>query len=198
VAETLYLPSDTPALANQTDGVPTITTAVSVVVSVPGTISHCRFYATTGAASSVGSHYQIAAWEVTADDNTPAGTLLSSSALIPVASITPGAWNQFAFPAPIAVLPGHLYRIGMWNDAARYVFTANFYNGHDQVSTGGHMTAFHNGDNPTGLGTQNQNVFNISGGLTYPFNTTAANYWIDPVFNPAGSADQGSFLPFFD
>jgi hypothetical protein len=204
--ETLWLPSDKPGpgdYLDATDGVPTIATGTSFDVTAPGVISAVRFFATTNARTGGGS-YVVNLHEVTADDNTPAGTLLSSSAAIPASSFVNGTWNEIPLTTPVNVQPGHVYRVSMYSGTSgRYVATLNYFSfGTDHFSAGGHVRAWHNGNNPDGTGTVNNGVFTIGGGspTDMPYHTTGANYWVDPVYAPSGGApayNATQFLPFF-
>src|SRR6185369_5669776 len=134
-------------------------------------------------------------------------TVLSSSPAIPASSFVNGVWNEIPLTTPVTVQPGHLYRASLYTDTSgRYVATNNDFNfGTDHFSAAGHVKAWHNGDNPTGLGTANNGVFTIGGGAgptTYPYHTTGANYWIDPVYAigstpPPPSFDPTQFFPYF-
>lgn len=184
--ETLWLPTDGPSggdFLDASDGVPNIATGVSFTVSQSGTVSAIRFFATTNA-STGGGNYQVNLHEVTADDNTPAGTLLGSSTAVAASNVVNGAWNEFPLITPVTVQPGHVYRASLYSGTSgRYVATLNYFVGVDHTSAGGHITAHHSGDNPVGFGSVNNGVFTIGGGspTDMPFHTTGANYWIDPV-----------------
>jgi len=205
--ESLWLPTDGPGAGDfldGSDGVPTIATGVSFTVTATGTISAVRFFATANAATG-GGNYTVNLFEVTADDNTPASTLLGSSVSVPSTSIVSGAWNELPLTSPVTVQPGHLYRASLHSGTSgRYVATNNYFNfGTDHFSAGGHVRAWHNGDNPTGLGTANNGVFTIAADdpHMYPFHTTGANYWIDVVYKLGGGGapafDASRMLLFF-
>ena len=205
--ETLWLPTDGPSggdFLDSSDGTPTIATGTSFTVSATGTCSAIRFYATTNAASG-GGNYQVNLHEVTADDNTPAGTLLASSTSVAATNIVNGAWNEFPLTVPVTLNTGHVYRASVYSGTSgRYVATTNYFNGSDHSSAGGHMTAWHTGNNPVGFGSVNNGVFIQGGGSAtdMPFHVgSAANYWVDPVVNFSGGGpppfDATKFLSFF-
>lgn len=161
--------SQTPALPDNSDGSPGITTATTVVFAEDGVVSGVRFYATT----TVGGTYTGALWEVT-DNDAGTGTLLASK----TAGVTPtgGTWNTITFDTPVSVTAGTPYRTGLFSGAGRYVATVGFFS---SGLTNGDITApAHNG--AAGPYTVFQGTFVINAALTYPTSTSgSASYFVD-------------------
>lgn len=174
--------TETPSLADQSDGTPGITTATTLRFAVAGQIVAVRFYAT----ATVGGTYTAQVYEVTSGDPPGGGTLLASKALgsAPAA----GDWNAIALDTPVTVTPSTvLYRVGVHNDAGRYVTTQNFFSA-DLVN--GAITADADQDNPVGLGTQRQGTFEVNAAPAYPTDfSNASNYFVDVVFAQSATAD---------
>lgn len=174
--------TQTPALTNQSDGAPGITTATTERFGVVGTITGVRFYAT----DTVGGTYTALGWRVdAADDPSPAGTELARK--VAGTAPTPGTWNVIAFDPEdyITVTPDTvLYRAGLHNSDGRYVATTSFFTS-DLVN--GDITADANGDDPVLLGSLRQGTFAINAAATYP--SGAGNgtcYFVEFEFTPGG------------
>lgn len=174
--------TQTPALTNQSDGAPGITTATTERFGVVGTITGVRFYATT----TVGGTYTALGWQVdAADDPSPAGTELARK--VAGTAPNPGAWNVISFDPEdyITVTPDTvLYRAGLHNSDGRYVATTSFFTS-DLVN--GDITADANGDDPVLLGSLRQGTFAINAAATYP--SGAGNgtcYFVEFEFTPGG------------
>lgn len=172
--------SQTPSATNESDGAPGIVTATTVRFAQAGNITHVRFYATT----TVGGTYSVGVWEVTAPDSDApgAGTLLQSTA---APTPTSGTWNTVELPAPVPVVSGKLYRVGLFNNQGRYVVTGGFFTT-DLVN--GDITADQTSDDPVGLGTMYQGSYVVAGSLSYPTESfNASNYFVDVVYQVGGS-----------
>lgn len=161
--------SQTPALPDNSDGTPGITTATTIVFAEDGTVSGVRFYAT----STVGGTYTGALWEVT-DNDAGTGTLLASK----TAGVTPtgGTWNTITFDTPVSVTAGTPYRTGLFSGAGRYVATSGFFS--SGLTNGDISAPAHNG--AAGPYTVFQGTFIINAALTYPTSTAgSASYFVD-------------------
>lgn len=167
-----------------------ITTATAFTVSAPGTVSAIRFFSTT----TVGGTYTAQLWEATAADNPPpgAGTLLASKAV--VGTPAAGQWVTVALDAPVAVVPGQLYKAALYSSEGRYVSTANLFLTGGGGIVNGPLTGPEDGSNPTGLGTLAQGSFTTGGPAAYPdtsFND--AGYFVDVVFELATAQGVAAF-----
>jgi hypothetical protein len=171
--------SQTPAIADASDGTPGITTATTVRFAQAGTVTGIRFYATT----TVSGTYTGLLYQVDAADITPAGTLLASKTL--ASAPTGGTWNTVTFDTPVSVATATLYRACIFSGAGRYVATTSFFTS-DLIN--GDITADANGDDPILLGSLRQGAFAINASATYP--SSAGNgtcYFVDVEFT-AGAA----------
>jgi hypothetical protein len=174
--------SQLPVTANGSDGAPGIVTATTLIFAVPGTISGVRFFASNAALSGT---WTVLVWEVTVSDGggAGAGTLLSSQSFS-AAGITGNNWNVVALSSPVSVVTNKLYRIGLWTPQW-YVATNSFF-GTDLIN--GDIKAPHNGDDPIGLGSNNQGSFAISATPIYPQQAFSAScYFIDVTFDAGGA-----------
>jgi hypothetical protein len=183
VSESLFT-AQTPALPENTDGAPGITTATTLRFATAGSISAVRFFAST----SVGGTYVGLVWRVTSSDagSAGSGTLLASKTL--GTTPTGGTWNNITLDTPVSVVTNTLYRIGLFN-TSRYVASTNFFAA-DVIN--GNVTADQNTDNPVGLGTLAQGTFviDVTPG-TYPTQGGGGNgtcYFVDVLFDAAGGS----------
>lgn len=172
--ETIGLPD------NSDGGAAGITTAVTVQLQSAGSITGVQYRAPNTATGT----WMIALWEVTATDDTPAGTLLTSKTV----AVTPGVFQDLLFDAPVAITPlTKLYRVGVWNSQGRYVATLGVFSGFDITSPGGFIKAWHNGDDTVGLGSIRNGSFKDNAALSYPALGGGAWYGMGPIFEPAGA-----------
>lgn len=166
----------TPESADNSDGTPGITSAVTVVFAGDGVVAGVRIFTTT----TVGGTYTGALWQVTASDP-GTGTLLASKVY---AGATPagGAWLDIAFDDPVPVTAGTAYRAGVHNSEGRYVATLGFF---DEALTNGDISApAHNGT--AGGFTVSQGVFRIDAAIGYPNSPGGGqtNYFADVSLTP--------------
>lgn len=177
--------SQTPTLADNSDGTPGITSAVTVVFAEDGFVNGVRIYTTT----TVGGTYTGALWQVTASDP-GTGTLLASKVY---SGSTPagGAWLDITFDTPVAVTAGVAYRAGVHNSQGRYVATLSFFG---SALVNGDITApAHNGT--AGGFTVSQGTFRIDAAIGYPNSPGGGgtNYFADVDFTAAtGSTGSGT------
>lgn len=178
--------TETPSSGDLSDGTPGITTATSLTFAHAGQITAVRFYST----ATVSGTYTAGVWEVTSGDDTSSGTgtLLTSETLSTVPNA--GEWTAIPLTSPVDVATGTLYRIGVHNDAGRYVATSSFGSFVSGGLTTGDLTAPADGTSPTGLGRLNQGTFTIDAALAYPqqmFNQ--ACYFVDALFSAGAATD---------
>jgi hypothetical protein len=150
--------SQTPSSADNSDGTPGITSAVTVVFAEDGFVNGVRVFTTT----TVGGTYTGGFWQVTASDP-GTGTSLASKVY---SGSTPagGTWLDIAFDDPVPVTAGVAYRAGVHNSEGRYVATLGFFG---SPLTNGDITApAHNGT--AGAFTVSQGVFRIDASPGYP------------------------------
>lgn len=171
--------TQTPASTNVSEGAPGVTVATTVWFSKAGTISGGRFFAPT----TVTGTFQLALWQVTADDS-PAGsgtgTLLGTATF---GTLTPGAWNSVSFASPIAVTANTAYRIGVRTSDGRYTATSLFFSSSQLVNAG--ITAQATGTNPTGIGPLDNGSY-ATNTTSYPNLTyNGGSYFVDPTWTAA-------------
>lgn len=179
MAESLFT-SQTPD-SSFSDGAPGITTSTTLHFVVDGTITHVRFYASSGVLTGT---WTGAVWQVTGDDtgNAGTGTLLGSKG-VSAAGISASAWNTIALDTPISVTADTLYRVGL-HTPAWYVASNNFFAA--SGLTNGNILA------DVRSSSRHQGAFVINAALTYPTAVgSSANYFIDVVFEAAGGAAPG-------
>lgn len=170
----------TPALPDQSDGTPGISTATTMQFAVSGSVTGIRFYATT----TVGGTYTAELWLCTgADDVTPTGTLLQTTS-VGAGSITAGTWNDIPFAGSQAVATNQLYRCVIHNNQGRYVATSGFF--FAAGLTNGDITAYQSGTdpNPPGLGGMRNGNFVINAAAgNYPTQSSNSTcYFVDVLF----------------
>jgi hypothetical protein len=182
-AESLFT-SQTPALADNSDGTPGITVGTTIKFATAGQVSAARFYAT----STVSGTYTVGLWRVDTSDP-GGGTLLASKTMS--GSPTGGTWNTVAFDTPVSVTATDVYRIGVFSSAGRYVATTGYapFATSGPGLTNGNLYAPANNANPVGALTVSQGVFRIDSSFDYP-NTSGngSNYFADLVYETAGAS----------
>lgn len=171
----------TPALPDNSDGTPGITTATSVAFDVGGLVNGIRFYSTT----TVSGTYIGALWEITReDDGAGTGTLLASKTM--GGSPAGGGWNTITFDTPVTVTVGKTYRAGLFNDAGRYVATSGFF---ASPLTNGDIIAPEHNSALLG-GALWQGTFTINAALSYPTSSAgSASYFVDVDFSAVAVVD---------
>lgn len=182
MTESLFT-TETPALPDNSDGTPGITTAVNLKFAVPGTVN-VRWYCTTNA----GGTWTGLVWRKdSGDPNSSGGTLVDSDTFpgTPVG----GAWNRIVLGAPVN--DTDFYTVGVHNTQGRYVATTSFPaygSGQGGVtSAGGNVHAVENLTGFPGGGQMYQGLFGIASTPAYPDSGgTATNYFIDVEFTPDG------------
>lgn len=183
----------TPALPNQSDGTPGISTATTMQFAVAGSVTGIRFYAT----STVGGTYTAELWLCTgADDVTPGGTLLKTAS-VGSGSITPGTWNDIPFASSQAISTTQLYRCVIHNTDGRYVATSGFF--FAAGLTNGDITAYQSGTdpNPPGLGGMRNGSFTINAAAgNYPSSSSNSTcYFVDVLFTADSTIDGTAAAP---
>lgn len=182
MTESLFT-TETPALPDNSDGTPGITTAVNLKFAVPGTVN-VRWYCTTNA----GGTWTGLVWRKTnSDPDTGGGALVDSAAFS--GTPTGGAWNRIVLGA--AVNDTDYYTVGVHNDQGRYVATTHFAaydsGGGGLTSASGNVHAVENGTAFPSGGTMFQGLFQIDASPAYPGQSgNGSNYFIDVEFTPDG------------
>lgn len=181
MTDRLWTGGETIGLPNNSDGgAAGITTAITTQFLSAGNVTGIQYRAPDTATGT----WMIAMWEVTATDDTPAGTLLASKTV----TVSPGVFQDLLFDTPVAIVPTtKVYRFGVWNSQGRYVATLGVFSGFDITSPGGFIKAWHNGDDTVGLGSIRNGSFKDNAALTYPALGGGAWYGMGPVFEPAGA-----------
>lgn len=150
----------TPALGDEADGSTAYAMGTRFITSAPGVVTHGRWrFPTTIPSPTV--PVQIGLYDA-------AGPTLIGSAEFPL-NPTLGAWNQVAFPSPIAISPGNTYAVVVWTPL-RYTATPSYA----WPATAGRLTA----DPANGWLAANV------GALAFPTtqSANAASYFADVVF----------------
>jgi hypothetical protein len=166
--------SQTPSSTNNSDGTPGITSGMTVSFDEDGDVHGVRIFTTT----TVSGTYTGLFYQVTSSDP-GTGTLLASEVY---AGSTPtgGAWLDIVFDTPVAVTAGVAYRVGVHNDAGRYVATLDDFDA--GKSNDGINAPAHNGT--VGGFTVSQGVFRIDASPGYPNSPGGGgtNYFVDVDF----------------
>jgi hypothetical protein len=175
--------SQTPAIADASDGTPGITTGTTMVFAEDGTVTGVRFYAT----STVSGTYTAGLWTVDSSD-AGTGTLLASKTM--GGAPTGGTWNTVTFDTPVSVTTGVAYRVGIFSGAGRYVATVAFaeFAGGSGGLTNGDIFAPPNNDNPVGAIVIKQGVFLIDAAFGYPTGGSGGTcYFVDVEYTAGAS-----------
>jgi hypothetical protein len=183
MSESLFT-SQTPVVADASDGAPGITMGTSLIFADDGEITHVRFYAT----ATVSGTYTALVYEVTGNDEGAGGTGTLLASKVAGVAPTPGAWNTIELDTPVPVVTTELYRVAVHNTAGRYVATNSLF---ASPIVNGNITGPQNGADPVGLGSMAQGTFTIDAAPSYPRQVgTAAAYFIDVVY-----AAEGALVP---
>lgn len=162
---TVFLPSESPAVASANDGQP-IELGMKFRPLVNGEVTGVRFY--KGAANT-GTHV---------------GNLWSGAG-VPLASVTfagetASGWQEATFASPVAVTAGETYVISYFSAGGGYAYTQNYFTSALERAP---LRALASGeDGPNGV--------YLYGSTGFPTSTyQASNYWVDVVFSTASGPD---------
>jgi len=182
------LTDQTPASPNNVDtNAAGATLATCVRSSVPGMITHVRFYGATDAGGA-GWVYKASVWKPTADDASPAAQLLAIT-YDPTLVNAPGAWNSIKLLQPVYAPADMPYKVAYHTSNVSgqvlYVSTSSALASpitNDVLTAQAGDTSWDNGGSPITL---RNGSYKYSGITTYPNDQFSnALYFADLIFEP--------------
>ena len=141
--------------------------------SESGTITGIKFYRYTGAA---GDHIG-ALWDTSGD-------LLGQTSPLTITADAPTGWYEVKFDIPIAIDAETLYLASILFPQGGYGVELHYFE--FESRTVGPLTAIMDTGSPN-----NNGVFGYSSSVSAPGNSFgSSNYWVDPLFVPAPTAEE--------
>ncbi|MEQ4717334.1 DUF4082 domain-containing protein [Nonomuraea sp. B19D2] len=172
VYNTIWPSSATPAIQNASD-TRSVVLGVKFTASTTGLVTGIRFYK---GSQNTGTHVG-SLW-------TSSGTQLAS---VTFSGETASGWQQANFSTPVSINANTTYIASYFTTSGRFSYDVNYFT---SAQSSPPLTALANGAEG------GNGVYAYSGTNTFPTSTfMAANYWVDPVFQPSDSVWDNSATP---
>ena len=161
---TLFAPGDTPAVRNSGE-YSSVELGVRFTAAIDGSVTGIRFYK---GSLNTGTHTG-SLW-TTDGTQLATGTFTNESA---------SGWQTLTFATPVAITAGTTYVASYHAPNGNYSYTTNYFDYQHMTYP---LTAPAGNQPPTGNG-----VFAYEPDTSYPVESSSGNnYWVSPVFVPAG------------